>query len=244
MKLNELNFKTIISNKGDQKAFQEALFAKGITWANNNDVEIGFFKDLVLFEVKNGIIDNFFPDGKPYKTLKEAMELIEQVKVEPESDTLSASEAVYGFLGWLTTREESVTFSSKDNASIATDLAKEFIKANNLNKPQNDWHIHLIHPSGEVAVARAEPKQPKFLKFEIDEDCNYMDDKMKHHCYSSMTDNNFAGIKYIGFDGWFTQRMLSEEGRLYTTANEGFKAESKLAIPDKIRFFNPEYKGE
>ncbi len=68
-------------------------------------------------------------------------------------DLLSASEAVYGLLGWLTCRDEPVTFSAKHNACIAADLAAKFCKANNLSEPKGDWSTHLIHPKGEVAVS-------------------------------------------------------------------------------------------
>jgi len=62
------------------------------------------------------------------------------------TDTLTASEALFGFMGWLTSRKESVTFSSSHNAAIAADLVAEFCKANNLEEPRNDWHLSLVHP--------------------------------------------------------------------------------------------------
>lgn len=67
-------------------------------------------------------------------------------------DKLTASEAVYGFAAWLTTREVPVYFSVTHNAGIAAELVNEFCKANNLKEPRDNWHTHLVHPSGEVAV--------------------------------------------------------------------------------------------
>ena len=59
---------------------------------------------------------------------------------------LSASESLYGFIGWLTTREEKVVFSSKHSSSIAADLVDEFCKTNNLKEPREKWSENLKHP--------------------------------------------------------------------------------------------------
>ena len=69
------------------------------------------------------------------------------------SDLLSASEAVYGLLAWLTCRDTPVTFSATHDAAIAAELANEFCKVNCLPDPRADYHTRLIHPTGEIAVA-------------------------------------------------------------------------------------------
>jgi hypothetical protein len=63
------------------------------------------------------------------------------------SNELTASEAVYGLLGWLTSRNERVVLSGRDDASIAVDLAKSFCEANNLGEPREGWHHLLTHPA-------------------------------------------------------------------------------------------------
>jgi len=63
---------------------------------------------------------------------------------------LSASEAVYGFVGWLTTRDTPVTMSRSDDCAGMATLIAEFCEANSLEDPCGDWHLALIHPSGEV----------------------------------------------------------------------------------------------
>ena len=65
---------------------------------------------------------------------------------EPSDTTLSASEALYGFMGWITGFDDQVTFSSTHNASLAAELVDEFVKINNLAEPRNEWHIKLRHP--------------------------------------------------------------------------------------------------
>jgi hypothetical protein len=60
---------------------------------------------------------------------------------------LTATEALYGFAGWLTTRETPVTFSSIDDASRAAQLVAEFVAANDLGDvSREDWHKFLVHP--------------------------------------------------------------------------------------------------
>lgn len=63
------------------------------------------------------------------------------------SHKLTASEALYGFAGWLTSRENPVTLSANHEASTAADLVAEFIKANDLGDvSREDWHKFLTHP--------------------------------------------------------------------------------------------------
>lgn len=59
---------------------------------------------------------------------------------------LSASEALYGFIGWLTTRKASITLSETHNAVEAADLVKKFCSVNQLEDPRDNWPSRLIHP--------------------------------------------------------------------------------------------------
>jgi hypothetical protein len=67
------------------------------------------------------------------------------------SDKLTASEAVYGFAAWLTTKVDRVTFSSSDDAAPAAELVGQFCKENGLEDPRNGWENNLIHPYGECS---------------------------------------------------------------------------------------------
>ena len=60
---------------------------------------------------------------------------------------LSASEALFGFMGWLTSLETPVTFSARDYAGTAAELVDEFCKANNLAEPRDGWHENFVYPS-------------------------------------------------------------------------------------------------
>jgi len=66
-------------------------------------------------------------------------------------DKLTASEAVFGFAAWLTTRPEPVTFGSSFECSNICNLVKIFIDENKLDFPRDGWENNLIHPSGECS---------------------------------------------------------------------------------------------
>lgn len=59
-------------------------------------------------------------------------------------ESLSPSEAVYGFAGWLTTRDEPVTLSGHHNAAIAAELVDEYVKKQGFEEPRENWHEELV----------------------------------------------------------------------------------------------------
>lgn len=55
---------------------------------------------------------------------------------------LKASEALFGFVGWLTTREEVTQMGGRHNCARIADLVQEFCVANGLQScGQNDMFI-------------------------------------------------------------------------------------------------------
>lgn len=62
------------------------------------------------------------------------------------SDKLTASEAVFGFAGWLTTRDKKTVMSAFDDAAPIAELVKQFCDENGLAEPRNGWEDNLIHP--------------------------------------------------------------------------------------------------
>ena len=62
-----------------------------------------------------------------------------------------ASEALYGFAGWLTSRDEVIIGSSKHEASSWAEVVGMFCKENKLEDPRDGWENNLIHPSGECS---------------------------------------------------------------------------------------------
>lgn len=67
------------------------------------------------------------------------------------TEKLTPSEALFGFMGWLTTRENPVTFSARHEAGIAAELVEEFCKANDLEPPRETWPNGLVFPDTRPA---------------------------------------------------------------------------------------------
>ena len=67
----------------------------------------------------------------------------EKTAIEIPLMELSASEALYGFAGWLTGRDEPVTLGGRHDAGIAAELVNEFCKAHDLAEPRDGWNKSL-----------------------------------------------------------------------------------------------------
>lgn len=59
-------------------------------------------------------------------------------------DELTASEALFGFVGWLTTRPEPTVLSGHHDAGAPADRVGEFMKANQLSEPRDGWQHKLV----------------------------------------------------------------------------------------------------
>lgn len=72
-------------------------------------------------------------------------------------DKLTASEALFGFCGWLTTRKTETVMSSTSDASAISDLIKRFCETNKLDEPREFWADHLTHPTDEGSEGTSLP---------------------------------------------------------------------------------------
>jgi hypothetical protein len=63
-----------------------------------------------------------------------------------QTQKLRASEAVYGFAAWLTTRKEKTVMSSKHDCAIVARLVNDWIKANKLTEPRKRYERALVFP--------------------------------------------------------------------------------------------------
>ena len=59
-------------------------------------------------------------------------------------EKITASEALFGFMGWLTCRREVVTFSAAHNAAEAADLVKRWCETNNIPGPRDEVYPNNI----------------------------------------------------------------------------------------------------
>ena len=60
---------------------------------------------------------------------------------------LSASEALYGFCGWLTSQEELTQMSASHDSGVIAEKIALFVKENKLDEPREKWEKNLIHPT-------------------------------------------------------------------------------------------------
>lgn len=63
-----------------------------------------------------------------------------------EVDKLNASEALYAFGAWLTTRDESITMSGHDDAAPVAEVIGLFCEENNLSDPRPGWEKNISFP--------------------------------------------------------------------------------------------------
>ena len=64
------------------------------------------------------------------------------------------SEVLFGFVGWLTTREERVVFSAYDDASPAAELVAAYCKAQGLEEPRHNFTDYLAAMDEDYAIER------------------------------------------------------------------------------------------
>ncbi len=64
---------------------------------------------------------------------------------------MNASEAIYGFGAWLTTREEPVTIGAHHECGIVAELINTFCKTNKLEEPRENWTDNLTHPKNNAS---------------------------------------------------------------------------------------------
>ncbi len=63
---------------------------------------------------------------------------------------MTASEALYGFGGWLTSRDEPVSMGANHECGIVAELIDIFCKTNKLKEPRDHWEENLIHPKNKI----------------------------------------------------------------------------------------------
>jgi hypothetical protein len=74
-------------------------------------------------------------------------DIIEHAQKYADSlEKISASEALFGFCGWLTTSNEKTVMSATDDAAIVADLIKEFMDANDIPNTRKCFPDNVVHP--------------------------------------------------------------------------------------------------
>ena len=71
---------------------------------------------------------------------------IEQALLVRRDKEMIASEALFGFCGWLTSRKELLIMGSTEVAGPAAEAVQTFCDANDLEPPRYGWTRRLKHP--------------------------------------------------------------------------------------------------
>jgi hypothetical protein len=88
----------------------------------------------------------------------EALEELRRIE-----ETLSASEALFGFAAWLTSLEKPVVFSARHEAGLAALMVEEFIKENGLEAPREGWPDRFKYPTTRDLYSPSKDTSPLSL---------------------------------------------------------------------------------
>lgn len=72
------------------------------------------------------------------------------MEVELEKLTPNASEALYGFIGWLSTQPDRLEIGAGSECSIWAEKINQFIAMNDLPDMRENWARNIIHPSSRA----------------------------------------------------------------------------------------------
>lgn len=61
---------------------------------------------------------------------------------------MNEKETLLAFLGWLTTRDEPVTFSARHDASVAVELIREFCEVQGFDEVRDGWVKQIVPMNG------------------------------------------------------------------------------------------------
>ena len=99
-----------------------------------------------IMRIMSDMLDSH--DGHGIYETGRFMDRIEQLLCDmmaaPEVMELSGSEAVFGFMAWLTTRNETTVLGPHQTVDIS--IIQRFIETNKLKDPRDAWAELLIHP--------------------------------------------------------------------------------------------------
>ena len=124
-------------------------------------------------------------------------------------ESLSASEAIFGFAGWLTTRDEQTIMSATDDAAPIAELCGEFIDRNQLDDPRDGWAENLISESmNPVSPNNIDPDQGGYF---MDTGGLLYDVFTNHDSWA--IENYGVGIPEMLDMGWL--RVITDDGSLY-----------------------------
>lgn len=101
--------------------------------------------------VIKGIKGEFYPCKSDIfeATYESVGDAYDRVEIPSRPKTLSPSEALFGFIGWLTSGKEKIILSADSEPHRVLELLDKWLKANKLAEPRNGWSDILVQPKME-----------------------------------------------------------------------------------------------
>lgn len=119
-------------------------------WIGNNSVRSG--DHLALSPMADGCL-SWRPKASHYDTAEASKVLregIARIRQNTPSKPLTASEALFAFVGWITTFDVTLIAGAKHDAAVWAHLVDEFIKANEFAEPREGWDRLVAYPEKDV----------------------------------------------------------------------------------------------
>src|SRR5688572_3691421 len=77
---------------------------------------------------------------------------------EPAVNPMNATEAIYAFVGFLTTRDKELILSAHNNCDPIAELMGAFVKANNFPELREGWHkVKITQPQNTEHLTNVPP---------------------------------------------------------------------------------------
>lgn len=143
---------------------------------------------------------------------------------------LNASEAVYGFAAWLTTRPEKTVLSSVDDSAIVAQLVDLFCKTNNLPDVSEDWPDNLRHPPAPPEIDPDDPPEiittdpAPWEEKKIGRDGLKIPDTADARMWADEFCRFNKAINYSTMVGWFANAIEAGAKRVSDIARIRFKS--------------------
>lgn len=82
----------------------------------------------------------------PAKAFEDGYSELLQENTETPDDKINAAEALFGFMGMLTSMEHPVTFSARHGAGMGVELVGTFCESNSLQSCRGGWEKNFEYP--------------------------------------------------------------------------------------------------
>lgn len=105
-------------------------------------------ENMTLEDMQEHAQDRHYHGATNGEVITRLVDMVKEVYDAHSGDEckLSAGDAIFGFVAWITTRKEVVSAGSSELYIPWVDLIKQFTESNNIANPKDGWEKNLVHP--------------------------------------------------------------------------------------------------